>query len=134
MLGAACGCVRGRAPARDVGSDRRHRRRNDAEVFLQPSEGDGKPLCMSSAKVVRGGMWLRGEVFDPDDPLRVGIGQRGGGRPPTGVPRAPPNVVVTLAGHGANDTRGGMPFQASWERVEPIATAPPIVLPGRFVT
>jgi hypothetical protein len=59
-------------------------------------------------------MGLRREVLDPDDLLGVCIRQRGGSRPPTGVPRAPPNVVVALAGHGANDTRGCLPFQASW--------------------
>jgi hypothetical protein len=118
-LCAACRCVGGRAPAADLRPDRRHGRRNDAKVFLQPSQGNGKPLGVSSAKVVRGGMRLRREVFDPDDLLRVGIGQRGGSRPSTAVPRAAPNVVVALAGHGANDTRGGLPFQASWEHGAP---------------
>jgi len=113
-LGAAGRGVGSCAPVPDLGTDRRYGRRHDPEVFLEPPEGNGKPLGMSSAKVVRGGMWLRREVFDPDDLLRVGIGQRGRSRPPTGVPRAPPNVVVSLAGHGANDTRGGLPFQASW--------------------
>ena len=113
-LGAAGRGVGCRFPAPDLGTDRRDGRRNDSQVFLQPAQRDGEPLCMSSAKVVRGWVWLRREVFDPDDFLCVRIGQRRGSRPATAVPRAPPNVVVALAGHGANDTRGGTPFQASW--------------------
>lgn len=75
VLGAAGGRVGSCAPVPDLGTDRRHGRRNDPEVFLQPSEGNGKPLGMSSAKVVRGRMRLRREVLDPDDLLRVRIGQ-----------------------------------------------------------
>ena len=116
-LGAAGRRVGGRAPVPDFGTDRRYGRRNDAKVFLQPPEGDGEPLRVSSAKVVCGGMWLWREVFDPDELLRVRVGQRCGSRPATGVPGAPPDVVISLAGHGANDTRGSLPFQASWEGV-----------------
>ena len=113
-LGAAGRGVGCRFPAADLWTDRGDGRRNDSQIFLQPAQRDGEPLCMSSAKVVRGWVWLRREVFDPDDFLCVRIGQRRGSRPATAVPRAPPNVVVALAGHGANDTRGGTPFQASW--------------------
>jgi hypothetical protein len=105
----------GLMPGSDLGPDRRNRRWNDAKIFLRPSQGDGEAFSVGSTQIVGGGMGLRRQILDPHDFLRVCIGQRRGGRPAAAIPRTSPNIVGSLAGHGANDTRGPSPFQAFGE-------------------
>ena len=86
-------------PCVDPGTDRGHRRRHDAEIFLRPPDRNAEPFGVGGAKVVGSGMRLRREVFDPHNLLGVGVGERSRCRPAATLPRALANVAAFLGSH-----------------------------------
>jgi hypothetical protein len=81
---------------------------------------------MCRAQVIRRGMWLIDEIFDPNDLLRVGEGQGGGCRPPAGVARAFPHSPG-LRGLGPRHRRETIDYKCVFfKRVGMKATPMPV--------